>query len=347
MRSIARLSEQERGELFRATAKAMQVHAAIIEKDFWVCWVLDYLFHESPWKDKMVFKGGTSLSKAYHAIERFSEDIDLILDWRLLGYSADEPWQERSATRQNEFNIEANHQCAVFLAREFVPALSQSLQKLAAGEIGLQAREQDVLVQYPRSFSLSAILPQIKLEIGPLAAWIPNEKMEIHPYAAEKFPQLFSQSSTAVSTVTAERTFWEKATILHQEAHRQPAGRLPPRYSRHYYDLYRLSRSPIRDKALAQIDLLQDVVGFKTKFYRSAWAKFDEARPGSLRLSPPAERVIDLRKDYQGMQPMLFGAIPGFDDILAELTALEKPVNRPDAHLLHWPPDTFPVDREA
>jgi hypothetical protein len=91
--------------------------------------------------------------------------------------------------------------------------------------------------------------------------------------------------------------------------------------------LFRLSRSPIRDKALARFDLLQDVVDFKMKFYRSAWAKYEEAKPGSLRLSPSAERVADLRKDYQSMQPMLFGTIPVFEDILAELAALEKTVN--------------------
>lgn len=327
MRSFARRSEQDRRELFRATAQDLQVHEAIIEKDFWVCWVLDYLFQISPWKDKIAFKGGTSLSKAYQTIERFSEDIDLILDWRLLGYSADEPWLERSANKQSEFNIEVNHKCAVFLEREFVPALSQPFKGLAAAQIGVEAKEQDVLIQYPHSFSLSAILPQIKLEIGPLAAWIPKEEKEIRPYAAEKFPHLFSQPSTTVSTVAAERTFWEKATILHQEAHRSPASQLPPHYSRHYYDLYRLGHSPIRDKALAQLGLLQDVVNFKMKFYRSAWAKYEEARPGSLRLSPPAERVADLRKDYQSMQPMLFGTIPRFEDILAELAALEKTVN--------------------
>ena len=328
MRNFAKRSEQERRELFRATAQAMQVHEAIVEKDFWVCWILDYLFQLSPWKKKMVFKGGTSLSKAYHIIERFSEDIDLILDWRLLDYPGDEPWQARSANKQNEFNIEANQQCAAFLEHEFVPALSKSLKELAEAEIGVEARGQEVLIQYPHSFSLSAILPQIKLEVGPLAAWIPSENKEIHSYAAENFPHLFSQSHTAVSTIVAERTFWEKATILHQEAHRPLTNRLPPRYSRHYYDLYRLSRSPIRDKALAQLDLLQDVVDFKMKFYRSVWAKYEEARPGGLRLLPPTERVIALRKDYQSMQPMLFGTIPNFEDIMYDLAVLEKTINK-------------------
>lgn len=327
MHNFARRSEQDRRELFRATAQAMKVHEAIIEKDFWVCWILDYLFQSSPWKDKMAFKGGTSLSKAYHSIERFSEDIDLILDWRLLGYSKDEPWRERSATKQDKFNTKANDQCAVFLASEFVPSVSRSLKDLAGEEMDVAAQEQDVLIQYPHSFSLSSILPQIKLEIGPLAAWVPNEKKEIRSYASEKFPHLFSRHFTIVPTVLAERTFWEKATILHQEFHRLPDSQIPLRSSRHYYDLYRLSHSPIRDKALARLDLLQDVANFKIKFYRSAWAKYEEAIPGSLRLSPPASRIADLRKDYQSMQPMLFGTIPGFEAILAELANLEKTVN--------------------
>ena len=71
------------------------------------------------------------------------------------------------------------------------------------------------------------------------------------------------------------------------------------------------------------------------KFYRSAWAKYEEARPGSLRLSPPAERVADLRRDYQSMQPMLFGTIPGFEDILVELAALEKTVNNNNLKAWH------------
>ena len=103
MREMARRPEKDRRDLFRAAAQKMDVHEAIVEKDFWVCWVLDYLFQESPWRDHLAFKGGTSLSKAFGAIERFSEDMDLILDWRTLGYSPDEPWARRSATKQDAF----------------------------------------------------------------------------------------------------------------------------------------------------------------------------------------------------------------------------------------------------
>lgn len=96
MRNIARLSDNDRRELFRNTADKMGLNDAIVEKDFWVCFTLDYLFHRSPWKESITFKGGTSLSKAFHLISRFSEDIDLILDWHVLGYGKDEPWEKRS-----------------------------------------------------------------------------------------------------------------------------------------------------------------------------------------------------------------------------------------------------------
>lgn len=108
MRNVARLSDSDRRELFRNTSDKMGLNDAIVEKDFWVCFTLDYLFHRSPWKDSITFKGGTSLSKAFHLISRFSEDIDLILDWRILGYGKDEPWETRSNTKQDAFNKEAN-----------------------------------------------------------------------------------------------------------------------------------------------------------------------------------------------------------------------------------------------
>ena len=328
MRDMARRSENERRDVFRATAQAMRVHEAIVEKDFWVCWTLDCLFRESPWKDTMAFKGGTSLSKAFGAIERFSEDIDLILDWQLLGYSASDPWQSRSATKQDAFSKEANRRAAEFLNNELAPALGKGLSVQAGVSLNVTADGQEVSVYYPRAFALETIRPQITLEIGPLAAWVPNEQRAIQSYAADRYPALFSQPQTTVRTIVAERTFWEKATILHQEAHWGTDHRLPPRYSRHYYDLYRLSRLPVRGKALEQLDLLHEVTAFKMRFYRCPWARYEEALPGSLLLLPPTHHVEGLREDYRAMQSMLFGTIPSFDEILDELTALEKAINR-------------------
>ena len=135
MRNIARLSDNDRRELFRNTADKMGLNDAIVEKDFWVCFTLDYLFHRSPWKESITFKGGTSLSKAFHLISRFSEDIDLILDWRVLGYGKDEPWEKRSNTKQDAFNKEANARAEVFLSETFCPAVKSGLSQ----EIGCEA----------------------------------------------------------------------------------------------------------------------------------------------------------------------------------------------------------------
>src|SRR5664280_2065806 len=98
MYQIANESIENRQALFRNTAVKMGIREAIIEKDFWVCFLLELLFHQSPYADHLSLKGGTSLSKGYNVINRFSEDIDLILDWRLLGYSQDKPWKPRSNT---------------------------------------------------------------------------------------------------------------------------------------------------------------------------------------------------------------------------------------------------------
>ena len=328
MREPARRSDKDRRDLFRAAAQQMRVHEAVLEKDFWVCWVLDYLFGESPWSDHMAFKGGTSLSKAFGAIERFSEDIDLILNWRLIGYSEGEVWAERSKTRQEAFGREANRKTVDFLATDFLPQLRPALAGRAGVDLEVRICGQNVLVQYPRAFSLASIQPEIRLEIGPLAEWVPNEEKEIRPYVAEQFPSFFNQPCVRVRTITAERTFWEKATILHQEAHRGPDKALPPRYSRHYYDLYRLGRMHIRDRALAQPDLLEEVVRFKMRFYHCAWARYEEARPGSLRLSPAAHHAAELKRDYMAMQAMLFGAVPTFEEIMEGLAALEDAINR-------------------
>ena len=98
----------------------MGINEAIIEKDFWVCWVLDLLFSDSPWRDSLNFKGGTSLSKAFDLIHRFSEDIDLIIDWRLLRFAEGEPWEDRSNSAQDRFVDEANLRAANFIAETFI-----------------------------------------------------------------------------------------------------------------------------------------------------------------------------------------------------------------------------------
>jgi hypothetical protein len=170
-------------------------------------------------------------------------------------------------------------------------------------------------------------LDVIRLEVGPLAAWTPTVKAAITPYVCEQRPQAFSQPTTTVTTVTPERSFWEKVTILHQEANRPKDKRMLPRYSRHYYDVYRLGNSPVKSRALSDTALLEKVTAFKMKFYRSPWARFEKARPGTLMLAPPEYRIPELVADYQAMQDMLIGDRPSLGEIITCLQQLQDEVN--------------------
>ena len=231
MDRIARASTGERRLVFEAAAQRMALAPAVVEKDFWVCYTLDHLFHRSGFAESMVFKGGTSLSKAFGLIERFSEDIDLILDWRLLGYGENEPWEPRSNSAQERFKADSIERTNAFLADAFVPKLRATLSESLGTEASVRcgAEEETVYFDYPRSYESAGTLDTIKLEIGPMAAWSPSEEAAITPYAADVVP-FGPELSTTVRTASPERTFWEKATILHQEANRPEGKGMPRRY---------------------------------------------------------------------------------------------------------------------
>lgn len=332
MRNVAILSDNDRRELFRNTADKMGLNDAIIEKDFWVCFTLDYLFQRSPWKGSLTFKGGTSLSKAFNLINRFSEDIDLILDWRVLGYSAGELWENRSNTKQDILNKEANTRAEIFLAETLCPSIRKGLSQELNRNANIFIDEKDkqtIIFAYPNLFPNVSTLKAIRLEIGALAAWTPAKTAEIEPYAGMCYPAVFEQKATSVLTVAPERTFWEKATILHHESNRPAYLDMPQRYSRHYYDMYRMSITSVKDAAFAQLDLLKKVVDFKMKFYPRAWAKYQEAVPCTLKMVPPVYRFAALEMDYEGMKDMLYGDIPTFETVMAAVSELEKEINTP------------------
>ena len=330
MYQIARLTSEEREVLFQNTAAKLGMNAAIIEKDFWVCLTLDYLFHNCKWKKAFAFKGGTSLSKVYSLIDRFSEDIDLILDWRTIGYSYDEPWNERSNTQQLKFNEESSQRVFQYLKDDFLPVFKGDIGDLINTDISAYIDDNDpgtVKFAYPRTFETPSILQEICLEIGALAAWTPTQYAYIQSYAAQCYPSVFQQASTQILTTTAERTFWEKATILHQEAYRPETSKIPERYSRHYYDLYCMANKGIFEKAMLQDDLLIQVAEFKRKFYPRKWARYEEARIGTLKLVPASHSMDRLRADYARMKAMIYGDYPDFDTIMGFIADLEHKIN--------------------
>ena len=325
MHKIARLPETERTELFRETAAQKGMTPAIAEKDFWVTCVLERIFSDATLSSILIFKGGTSLSKVYGVIERFSEDIDLILDWNLL--TSKDPKEERSRRQQEILNKEINKKAKEYIATTLVKALQKQVGDICS--VAIDENDGYVInVRYPSSFDETYLRPEIRLEIGPLAEWMPNEKHNVISYAAEVFPKLFEHSSCEVPTILAERTFWEKATILHHEANRPEGSLQPKRYSRHYYDLAMMAETPIKSRALERFDLLEHVVAFKKRFYPRGWADYDAAKPGTLKLLPSNEIEKTLRKDYKDMRTMIYGNYPDFDAILETLKNIENEINK-------------------
>ena len=330
MYNLVKQPEEQLRILFRNTAQKAGIHEAIIEKDFWVCLMLDYLFNRCPWKNAFTFKGGTSLSKCYGLIKRFSEDIDIILDWRVLGYRMNEPWEQRSNTKQDTFNKEANRRAEIFLLDELLPVLQEDMGEILGKEAQFYILPEDpqtICFQYPKIFEDSSTLQVIRLEIGALAAWTPSVSKSVTPYVAEFYPKIFSKPKTNILTASAERTFWEKATILHHEANRPENLPMPGRYSRHYYDLCCIADSGIKESAYKNLDLLKRVTEFKMKFYPRKWAHYELAIPGTLKLLPPEYRMEELHKDYTSMKNMMFGDYPDFAALMRKIGRLEKEIN--------------------
>jgi len=324
VKTIAAWSQAQRKELFEETAMRMGVHPAIVEKDFWVCFALSQLFKSQALKHKLVFKGGTALSKVHGLIQRFSEDIDLILDWRIVT-GANPMDDRRSNTAQARLNQEISEKAESYIQttlaeevrREFLPFLYVTPQK---GQL--------LEVSYPAALTLDYLRPIILLEIGPLAAWQPCTWASVTPYAYEQFPQVFNEPKAPVHVIRPERTFWEKATILHHEANRPSNSPMPLRYSRNYYDLAMMAMSPVKDAALFDEALLQDVVSFKKRFYARGWAQYDQAKRGSIRIVPPRDRWSEVEKDYGAMRSMIFNEAPSFEHIMNTLVSLEAEINR-------------------
>ena len=324
MDKVAHLPAKDRSELFSEAAAKKSTTPAIIEKDFWVTWVLNRLFQEPELSKLLMFKGGTSLSKVYQLIERFSEDIDLVLDWR--GLTDEDPLAMRSRNKQARLNQELNEQAQIYIAGELLDRLTVSLGGICDCEVA-QGEPHVINVRYPGAFSDKYLRPELLLEIGPLASWVPHEERNISCYAAEEFPDLFESPECTVKVIKAERTFWEKATILHQEAHRPEDKPQPPRHSRHYYDLAKMAGAPVKKVALADRALLENVVQFKQRFYPQAWAHYESAKPGAMRLVPDGHVQKAVETDYAAMANMIFGDIPAFADIMEVLQALEDEIN--------------------
>jgi hypothetical protein len=331
------MAAAERAEVFAETAARKGLPEAVVEKDFWVCWALKQLFSIDCLSARLLFKGGTSLSKIFHAIDRFSEDIDLAVDYVALGFTGkrDPKKADISKTKRAKILDEMMTTCRQYIGCDFLDAFRARCHEVlgASPDWRLSVSEHDASVvrfQYPTATTkpLSYVTPQVVLELGTHAEFVPRARFGIRSFVAEEFPKLMADAVAEVEAILAKRTFWEKATILHAEHYRPPDRLFPGRYSRHYYDVAMVAQGPVKAEALADMELLAQVVRHKEAFYPSAWARYDLARPGSMRLLPTEDRFAALRQDYRDMAVMIFGEPPTFGDVIETLSALEHEINQ-------------------
>lgn len=329
MNQFLQSSKEEQKLVFENTSERLGVSSGIVEKDFWVCYILDYLFNHFEYKNSIYFKGGTSLSKVYQLIERFSEDIDLALDWQVLGYDKDEPYLERSNRQQGIFNTNVNKNTVALINEIWIPKMKTDLERRLGYGFKLEVDahdDQTINFKYPQLFEENSILQEIRIEVGALAEPSPSESRIVTSYVAQQFPAIFNNSKVYLKSVTPLRTFFEKLLILHREAHRSNAN-YPTRYSRHYYDVYQMLKTELRNESLRNVELLRDVVEFKKKFYPSNWARYDDFYEGNIKLMPSEEAVVIFIEDYYQMQEMIFGDTPAFEIILDTLIQYNSELN--------------------
>ena len=313
-----------RSELCKQVQNDSGVECVMLEKDIWVTYVLEKIFADKELSKILRFKGGTSLSKAHRIIRRFSEDVDLVLDWTRFLEIGD-PNEMRSKTQQARYNVLMNATAGSYVSGELRDRIQGVIGDVC--KVGLDPVEPlNLHVAYPKCFSNSYITPDVKLEIGPLASWSPWESKPVTSLVGEFEPQLEIQSFD-VPAIKVERTFWEKIEALHHEHYRPETKKAPKRFSRHYYDVYRMYCSGVLDVAKNDFTLLADIVDFTSKFYPRSWAHFELCKPGTMLLMPSEHAMPVMKADYAAMRNMIYGEYPSFDEILSTIKNLELEIN--------------------
>jgi len=329
------LTQKDKRAYFEVAAANLNIMPQLVEKDFWVCWILKILFSLPEIGTHFTFKGGTSLSKCYNVIKRFSEDIDISIERPFLSKThAIEPEKEKSNKENQKRLKELQLVCKTKIDEIIIPSLKQSvaavLSDIGEWKIELDSEdEQTVLFVFPQAMASSAesyIRSSVKIEFGARADHWPVEIATIVPYIANVSKERVIEGAS-MRVLAAERTFWEKATILHMIYHYQSEKNVPPRMSRHYYDIYAMVDSPIYKKALESISLLKHVSEHKALFFKATWAHYDTAKPGTLRLVPRDNQMSQLKSDFRQMQQMFFEEPPSFEQIIEKLRVVEEQIN--------------------
>jgi len=338
-RQVIAASPGDRLDLFLTTANRLGTPIGNVEKDFWVCWALNALYRERPdGGPRLLFKGGTSLSKAYGLIERFSEDIDVTVFRDDLDEAASVEELEALSNKKRRARLDAiRDACRAYITGPLHEFLGAQLADVTngAGRVEIDEADPDgqtLLVWYPEvePRDEAYVRPAVRIESGAKSALDPNHPVTIRPYVSEEAGGL-ELAVADVTTIEATRTFWDKVVIAHGlrrwYERRGVLRQEGQRVSRHYYDLHCLLGSEVGKAALADRDLGADCVRHARMFFDRPDYDLASAAPGSFALIPVDGMVEALRRDYGNTTAMIFGAAPGFEEILASAKQIEQAIN--------------------
>lgn len=332
--------DSDRLDLFLGCANRLGTAVQNVEKDFWVCWTLDVLFngmdHGGP---RLLFKGGTSLSKAFDLIPRFSEDIDITVFRDDLGHPIEVAELDGLSGKQRRARLDALREaCQAYIQGPMASQLSKRATEIIGAErYRLEPDPEDkdrqtLLLWYP------AVSPRgdgyirsaVKIESGARSALDPHTQATVSPYVAQDIGDI-DLTVGNVTTVRPERTLWDKITILHglrqwfeRRGELRHAGQ---RVSRHYFDVYKLMQNEHAREWIANRALGADCVQHARFFFGSPDLNLEAAMPGTLTLLPVPAMHDALLRDYEAMAGMVFGGVPPLNEVLAGIAETERIVN--------------------
>jgi predicted nucleotidyltransferase component of viral defense system len=328
-----RLTAEERLEALGVASTASGRPIYLLEKDVWVVWTLQQLFESSD-AEHLIFKGGTSLSKAYGVIERFSEDVDITYDIRaiapdLVAKTADGFPETRS--QQQKWTDEIRKRLNDWVADTMEPYLAERLAKIVSdGEV--TADGDTIILQYPPvAMGTGYVAPTVRVEFGARSTGEPHEPRSIVCDAAEHLAELEFPSCKA-HVMRAERTFWEKATAIHVFClEKRLRGE---RFARHWYDVMQLDSRGFANRAMSDHALAEEVAKHKSIYFAAKAADgtqidYSLAVNGSLVLVPEGEALQILEQDYVHMKDdgLLPAGAEEFQTIMARCADIEKRAN--------------------
>ena len=331
MKQIIELTSAERAEVFTQAGAELGLPAFYVEKDFWVCWVLGLLFGNDPMGPHLTFRGGTSLSKGWGLIDRFSEDIDLAMSREWVDADLPNPSEEGIGTEEKRRRLRRlRHACRQAIRDDLLPLL-----KSESAHLGERAGIEVIALDDARDpFVLDFVYPRggfevpgdyhravVKIELSGRADDWPQKERAIEPFVAKAFPQLGPWSPLQIACVTPARTFWEKAALLHERYAQGGEVQLGARQARHLYDLVQLWENVKDEEGLAV--LFDGVKLHRKTFFNYGGIDYDSLIPSDLVLIPPDDQIDAWRSDYQAMGPMFIGDPPTFDRLIEDIKHIE------------------------